>query len=615
MNDERTVRILKSINAIRTRPGQYIGDTSTCDHLIHECIDNFFDELRNDYGDSAEISFMKNGEVVICDNGRGLPLGETIDEESGKKMDSIEGIFTKLHSGTKFSIDDDKLKSLFGQNGVGLVAVNALSEFVQVLTQRKNFGAYKYIFKDSILVQKDKIDDFDKWSTIILFKPNKKYFESIVPDYKSFLNRIKLGQAKIPNSQFLFNKKPLKKQTMEEFVRERLCIDKKTPLFSCDYSTKNMTVVEPTTGKSFKLPGNISVFLTYEAGDTIIDGDVNLRFCDGTYLTSVQTAIKTILPSKLSKKFQNTPERFLIEGLRLYVSLQIPFPRFDSQTKVRMVLDVKNDLIAPLDNKLNKILSEGYIIKVVEFILNQKLGNLSNVTKKKKISSENKLRDCINKPGDVLYIVEGDSAESVIHDCREPETEASLPLRGKVINVEKQTLAKIKENQEIKNILEAVGQAPYRYKAVKIVCDADCDGLHIIVLIILIFCKYFRDLVSDGRLSVVLPPLYGATKKEKFIPIYNINDTVEYKNKGYEIRRFKGLGEMNSDQMRAVLDQNIEYIIELPESEKIIDDIIMIITSAVEKRKFLNLKEEFNFESFISDVFEKLKNKKPGELV
>lgn len=602
MKEKRNVRILNSIDSIRLRPGMFVGDTSNCNHLIHELIDNSLDEIRNKFGDTISLNFSKKGDVLICDNGRGLPSGETIDENTGEKVDALESLFTKLHSGTKFSFDSDQLESLFGQNGVGLVAVNALSEYVEVLSKKNH-----YRFVDSKLVVKETVDPSDIWSTQIMFRPNKQYFDSIVPDYNTFLLRCRLAQAKLENIKFIFNKKELKRESFSDFVRNVLHISKNTPLFECSFKTTKMKVVEPVTNKEFVLPGSIVAFVTYEPGETVITGDVNLRFCDGVYINNVVNIIKANLLSKLDKKYSKTPERFLIEGLRLYISLQMPFPKFDSQTKTRMISDVKKEIIdGQFESKIIKILGEQYIKDTVSKILSQKLNNITKIVKKK-ISSENKLCDCSQQPGDVLYIIEGDSAAAPVRECRDASREAYLPLRGKVINIEKQSLHKIKENKEIKNIIEAIGAPPHRYEKIKIVADADPDGLHINVLVILLINKFFPDIIKDGRLSVVLPPLYGAYKNKTFIPLYNITDANKYAESGYSIQRFKGLGEMNSDQMRAVFDSETEYVIS--ESSHL-DELLKIITNSDVKRQYLNLEEEYNFKDFIQTVFNNLNQKR-----
>ena len=409
---KRNVRAPKSIDVIRLRPGQFIGDNSTCDHLIHEALDNALDEVQNGYGDTAGISFSKSGAILVFDNGRGLPCGEAYDEDSGSKKDSVELIFTKLHSGTKFSLDDDHTSKSTGQNGVGNTCINALSEIVDVKTRSKD-KIWHYVFKNGELDKKEEISEM-KYSTEIIFKPDKKYFGSVVPNYKLFYHRLRLAQAKLPEANFIFNGKPLEKESLEEFARKQLDISDDTPIFNTSYKTK-ILYKEPGQSKGIRRPVNIDVFLTYESGDTKVIGDVNLRFCDGTYLNSIQNLIKKILPSKLDKKFQKAPERFLLEGLRLYASLQYPLPGFDSQTKTRLVTNVKSDVIDPMESNISKILGEKHIKSVVEEILSQKLSTTATKkVKKNRISSDNKLRDCINHgDGTTLYIVEGDSAESV----------------------------------------------------------------------------------------------------------------------------------------------------------------------------------------------------------
>lgn len=604
LKKERNVRAPKSIDVIRLRPGQFIGDNTTPAHLIHECIDNFLDELRNNFGDTAGISFSRGGEIFVFDNGRGLPIGEATDEETKKIVDSIELLFTKLHSGTKFSLEDDQLETLFGQNGVGLVAVNALSDFVDVKTQHAD-EIWHYRFEDGLLVKKEKLTSPLKFSTEIIFKPSKKYFQNdkiTSEQLHAFYDRLCLAQAKITNGKFYFNKKQIDSLSLESFVRNKLHLTEGTPLFQFEKSF-SINCREVGNKNIIKKKVKIYVALTYEAGETILFGDVNLRFCEGTFLNNVQTVIKNNLPSKLDKKYQKLPDRFLIEGLRLYISLDYPTPQFDSQTKTRFVSDVKNDVIQPITNDINKILSEEHIKTTVEKILSQKLNNSITKITKQKISSDNKLRDCTNKPGDTLYIIEGDSAESVFRDCRDTHREADLPLRGKIINVEKQSLAKITANKEIKNLIEAVGSYPYRYKNVKIVADGDFDGLHINILVILLFLKYFPELIKEGRLSIVLPPLYGAKKGKEFIPIYNIDEIDLYRNQKFEIQRFKGLGEMTASQMRKTLNTNHEYTVIYPKSEKIVEKLLKIITDTNEKQKILNMME-FNFQDFLKSIFQ-----------
>ena len=293
---KRNVRAPTSIDVIRLRPGQFIGDNSTCDHLIHEALDNALDEVQNGYGNTAGISFSKSGAILVFDNGRGLPCGETFDEDSEKKCDSVELIFTKLHSGTKFSSEDDSFSAQTGMNGVGNTCINALSEIVDVKTRSKD-KIWHYVFKNGELDKKEEISEM-KYSTEIIFKPDKRYFGSVVPNHMMFYHRLRLAQAKLPAAEFYFNGKKLKKESLEEFARKQLDLSEDTPLFSTSYNTK-ILYKEPGEKKGVKRPANITVFLTYEPGDTKVSGDVNLRFTEGTYLNNLQNLIKKILPNSI----------------------------------------------------------------------------------------------------------------------------------------------------------------------------------------------------------------------------------------------------------------------------------------------------------------------------
>lgn len=605
MAKKRQVRAPDSISVVRQRSGQFIGDNDNPNHLVHECVDNFLDEIRNGFGNSALLNIdNEKGIITVADNGRGMPIGKSKIDETGQEVDTLELLFTKLYSGTKFSFDDDELETLFGQNGVGLITVNALSEWVNVKTKHHDkTKMWVYKFVDGKLESKTEIDKqpADTWSTVIQFKPSLEYFQSTDVSIEIFLDRLRLSQAKIPSATFIFNNNPIEKLTLEKYVKEKLKISEKTPLYSADL-TATMMVDDKATKKKFEKSASITVFLTYEAGDSISIGDVNLRSCDGTFITNLQTQIKNILPSKLDKKYTNVPDRFLLEGLRLYASLTIPHPRFDSQSKVRMVTPVKKELIDTLDTKMNKILNMDHIKSVISEILDRKITSEVK-SKSSKIRASNKLIDCVNTPGKVLYIVEGDSANAAISDARDKYWEASLPLRGKVINVEKQSIDKIMKNKEIKDITEAIGNKDkYRYDKITIVCDADSDGHHIVVLLILILCKYFEDLIREKRISILLPPLYAATKNKKFIPLYKIEETEVYKKQGYTIRRFKGLGEMKPDQMEEVLKTGLQYTLEIPKNKKRIDQLIKVITDTDEKRKYMGMEEQFNFSSFIEEI-------------
>ena len=300
-------------------------------------------------------------------------------------------------------------------------------------------------------------------------------------------------------------------------------------------------------------------------------------------------------------------------GLNLYISLTIPEPKFDSQTKVRMVSNVKKSLIDPLKNQIKWFVSQKEIINTIEDNLNKKFQ--TTITKKskkrsKKVSVGNKLRDCILSPGEILYIVEGDSADGTLKIIRNKKTEASFPLKGKILNVETHSLEKIKSNKEIQDLLEALGPINNRrYKKVKILADADSDGLHISTLGILFMQKFGSDMIQNGKVSVILPPLYGATKGKKYVPIYDHKHVNKYKNQGFKITRFKGLGEMNPDQLKTCIRSNMEYVLTYPDSKEKLNNILSVVTDKEVKRAIMN-DERCDYNHILQHVINR--NKQPN---
>lgn len=523
MSKKRSVRAPDSITAIRLRWGQFIGDNSTCDHLIHECIDNFFDEIRNGYGKQAGLNINNNtGVITVYDTGRGLPMGTTIDESTGKEIDSIEILFTRLYAGTKFSYDDDNLDTLFGQNGVGLKTVNALSEYVTVLTKDKDKNVWQYKFVDGKLESKNIIDKKMLWSTAISFKPSKEHFTSTIASSDIFYERLQLAQAKIVGSEFYFNNKRVEEINLEEFVRRKLKLQTETPLYSLSYSTK-IDINDKATGKKYSKPAKLTGYITYEENDPIVIGDANLRLCDGKYLDVFQSLIKNIAIKKLDKKYSKVSPRFLVDGLKLYISLDIPNPTFDSQTKTRLTTDLKDDLISPIENKLLKIFGEEYILSTLSTILDRKMSNKIRGTKTKtKISYDNKLVDCLNKPGKRLMLVEGDSAGSVIRDARDEYNDAYLPLRGKVINVETNSFDKIDKNKELTNLKEAIGNYPnWRYEEIQIVTDGDCDYKNTLIFYESVNGEYKFDYIENIKDIKNILSFNSLTGKYEKKPVIN----------------------------------------------------------------------------------------------
>lgn len=590
-------KALTSIEAIQVNTGQFIGDTTTPDHLVEEVIDNMLDEV-NEYGKVGSVYFnQQNGSVWVTDDGRGFVIGTMKDPDTNELKDNIELITTKLYSGSKFRLDNEiDYKTQIGMHGVGLTAVNALSDWFIIETRDRNnpINIHSYKFENAILVEKKVYQNEDVgYSTIIGFKPNIKYFDSPLFTVSKFSNRLLLAQCLLNNCQFIINEQKIPQIDIKEYIKAKLDLSKTDDLFHVSHNNKNE---------------HIDIYFTYVPSLEIIShGCANLRECEGTYITNFQTVLKNILKDKIDKKFKNININELLCGLRSFIVLTLPRLKVDSQTKTRMKNDITKSLLSPIIHQIESICNNKKIINIIESNLNKKYSKKIKDVKtfNKRVSSSNKLRDCEIIPGDVLYIVEGDSADGSLKEIKNIKTEASYPLRGKCINVEKASFDKLNTNKEFKELKEAIGpKNNRRYKKIKILADADVDGYHIAVLTILILMKIAEDMIKAGNVSVIIPPLYGVYKgnnKSKYIPVYNVEDLEKYKLQGYNYTRFKGLGEMDPDQLEPIIRANIEYVIKWPETEGQLNDLMaMVINTDI--RKILMNEPQCCFEKILQTV-------------
>ena len=569
------------IEPVRARPGMFIGDTQNPTHLAEEVLDNAIDEIANGFGTSIGIfNNLDDGSFWVSDNGRGLPM-EPITLADGSVEDSVKVLCTELFSGTKFDTED--YAQLIGMHGVGLVAVNALSDWLTIKTRdRKNkTRVVTYSFIDGELQQISEETDNDfSYSTVVGFKPSKKYFGSLEFDNRYFVERLISVQSIFDLNGFTFNSKPIPKLSFESYIKQHLALAEEDQLFSLSFSTKDNS-------------NHIKLYATYvDQDDSITLGNVNLRTCDGKFINSFHTELKKSINEKIDKSFSKINDREYLNGLRAFIMINVPEPKFDSQTKVRMVLDVKKILIDPLKGQLDWFVEQ--IIDTLQNNLERKLhqkilnGSSRSARANKRVSIS-KLHDCQHIPGDVLYIVEGDSAEGTLKQITNKKIEACYPLKGKVLNVEAATLDKIQKNKEIGDLLKALGSVSNRrYKSIKILSDADVDGYHIAVLMLLAIAKFAPDYIKSGNLSVIIPPLYGAEKGGKYYPIYDQIKIDQFKKDNYKIRRFKGLGEMNPIQLEACIRSGFEYKIKWPDSDKQLNNLISIITNTDLKRAIMN---------------------------
>jgi len=567
-------KILGDIEHIQTRPGMYIGNTFSPNHLCYEVIDNALDELVNGFANCITIDNPSSGHIIVTDNGRGIPIKKV--ELQGELIDSVVAACIKLFSGAKF--DETVYSFAIGLHGVGLTAVNALSKSVSITVRDRDVKNkfHHYQFENSKFINKIELNNNDAtWNTRVEFIIDPKYFTISDFNLEQIFDRMCLVSSKTNKNNIYINGSKIPTGTFEQYVRAQLDIQDDIPICKI-------------------IKNNFEVYFTYDLNSqsqNIIKGDVNLHKCGGTY----QSNWNTIYSNCVIKKFGNISKYEVLSNFRTYITMYINEPTYDSQSKMNMTKNV-SDIISLMTTEINNRISSPYIKECIDKIIERRtLKRVSKVInkQKKRISADNGFKDCLKTPGDVLYIMEGKSADGSLSQFRHKTTEAVLPISGKILNVVKSSVEKAVNSKKFKFLLEVLGVQfnnnnnrvqNYRYNEIKILADADPDGLHISVLVILSLWYYAPQLIREGRVKVILPPLYGAIKGQHFIPIYDVNDCSKYS--GYQILRFKGIGEMSPEQLEVVIRHDKrEYTILPPASQIENDDIIRCITDTDLKRK------------------------------
>jgi DNA gyrase/topoisomerase IV subunit B len=589
MSTSPQIEVLDGISAIRLRPGMYIGSTNDPYHLLQEILDNSLDELSNNYANKVTIELDQKGKFTITDNGRGIPI-HTVTLPSGIKQDSIIAIVNELHSGAKFNTL--AYQNAIGLHGVGLVVVNALSTFLTIAIKDKKIKDkihfYTFInskFKD----KKELIVEYVDWSTRIEFQVDNQYFDTLEINATRLVKRLQLVASTFPKSTIILNHHSFEHIDLKEFVKDYLKIDPLIPIFE---------VSEISNGERIK------AFFTYDLSgyhQPEFAGDVNLNLCEGRYLSNFSTLFYNC--AKVAVNEEKISKNDILNNFRCYVSLSISEPKFDSQNKVRMVKDVAR-LVNLLKPKIESCLYNKFFNDRFEFLKEEKAiqkAAKTLKTKRVRVSTDNPLKDCANTPGKTLYILEGDSAGGTLKQIRNVRDEAIYPLSGKIQNIIDKSIDKIIDSKKMKYLFEAVGidlskknQLDFRYEEFKILCDADSDGLHISVLVSIILWKYAPQIIKNNKAKIILPPLYGAIKGNTFIPIYNHSEVAQYQNSGYNITRFKGLGEMNPSQLEVIIRNPIEYCISPPSDLKESEIVDLCLTNVTLKRKLSEHPDRFN---------------------
>ena len=572
--DESQIQILEGLDPVRKRPGMYIGSTDKrgLHHLVYEIVDNSIDEAMAGFCNQIEITLTKEGSARIKDNGRGIPTG--INKQTGKS--TLEVAISMLHAGGKFGGGGYKVSG--GLHGVGVSVVNALSTRLIATIERDGkivTQEYKRGIPQTGVIE---IGKSEKTGTTIEFFPDPEIFESVEFDYDTlrvrfremaFLNRgiriILADERKDPVVRHEYHYEGGIVSFVEYLSQGKMTL-LKSPIYM--YGEKDMDIVEVALQYNDRYDSTIFSFAN---NINTVEG--------GSHETGLRSALTKAINdyarkyNLLKEKEENLTGDDVREGLVAVISVKLPEPQFEGQTKTKLGNSSMRTLTDKIvSSKLSEYLEENpkEAKKIVEKCILARAARdaarkARDVTRKKSglFSMPVKLADCTSK--DVsereIFIVEGDSAGGSAKSGRNRKTQAILPLRGKILNVEKTRYDKALGNAEIRAMITAFGTgigsefdiSKLRYDKIIIMTDADVDGSHIRILLLTFFYRYLRPIIEQGHVYAALPPLYRLSKGNQLFYAYSEEERVKFleeNGSGYEIQRYKGLGEMDASQLK-----------------------------------------------------------------
>ena len=586
--DAGQIQVLKGLEAVRKRPGMYIGSTSErgLHHLVYEVVDNSIDEALVGYADRIAVTIHEDNSITVEDNGRGIP----VDIHPTEKMPGVELAMTVLHAGGKF--DKNTYKVSGGLHGVGVSVVNALSEKLKVWVKRDGKEYYMDFERGYTKTKLKVLKDVRKneTGTTVYFKPDAQIFTELVYEFDtlamrlrelSFLNKGVVITLKDERPEQQKEETFHAKGGLKEFVQH--LNDKRKPLHA-----------EVIYCETTKDDIGIELALQYNDGynDTVFSFVNNINTHEGgTHLTGFKSALTRVINQYAQKGGFLKKADFTLsgddvrEGLTAVLSVKVREPQFEGQTKTKLGNSEAESAVKTVVNEwLGSYLDEHprsaniIVDKAVSAARAREAARKARDLTRKKSALDignlpGKLADCsLSDPSLCeLYLVEGDSAGGSAKQGRKREFQAILPLRGKIINVEKARIDKVLSNEEIRTIITAIGTgikeefeiSKARYHKIIIMTDADVDGAHIRTLLLTFFFRQMPELIDAGYMYIAQPPLYRVAKGKEAYYAYDEKERDEIikrlggsangdgkgEGKGINIQRYKGLGEMNKDQL------------------------------------------------------------------